>query len=406
MRPEEDGLARELRRNLAQRDVRDLVRGVQPLAERKGLLEVGLDRIEALSVDGAHRENLLDHALAVVGEPRAQLDLLRKREQQRLALPLQLVHLVEDDVEALPPLAQPPKNQLLVGVRSELKRLRRDGMLHLDFALARPPPARAARDHLVGVDEEEDLVGVARRVPRRLHHRLVEALGGTGVHDARRVDEDQLGAARHGNARHGVARGLALVSHDRDLAPDHEVQQRALAGVGRAQNRDSAAAFRPLEFVRGLLLVIPAGPPRDGAEVKALSRGIQRRLAFLPILHFRHEGFAGLLLILLAENKLLVRFRNVFRGGPHGDPGRSMRRGAVPPSGRTPLGAQSGKQTLQFRLFDDRLVPRRIPSGGEQPLRRWPTAQPASEKAMRPERRWRRERERRAVSARLLRRGG
>ena len=46
------------------------------------------------------------------------------------------------------------------------------------------------------------------------------------------------------------------------------------------------------------------------------------------------------------------------------------------------------------------LVSPRLPSGGEQPLRRWPTeAQAGVEKAMRPERSWRRERKCRALSA-------
>ena len=47
-----------------------------------------------ISPTNIHGRYLFDHALAVVGEARDQLDLLRQLEQQRLPLPLQLVHLI------------------------------------------------------------------------------------------------------------------------------------------------------------------------------------------------------------------------------------------------------------------------------------------------------------------------
>ena len=60
--------------------------------------------------------------------------------------------------------------------------------------------------------------------------------------DAGRVDEDDLGACRDGDAADERARRLHLVGDDRHLGADEAVEQRRLAGVGRADEGDEAAA--------------------------------------------------------------------------------------------------------------------------------------------------------------------
>ena len=69
-------------------------------------------------------------------------------------------------------------DELLVGAFLETQPLRRNGVhQRLDLA-ARAPGTHAARDDLVRVYDEENLVGVASRIPRRLDHGLVQALLG------------------------------------------------------------------------------------------------------------------------------------------------------------------------------------------------------------------------------------
>ncbi len=60
--------------------------------------------------------------------------------------------------------------------------------------------------------------------------------------DARRVDQDDLRVAVDGDAAHQRARRLHLVRDDGDLGADQRVEQRRLAGVGRADQRDETAA--------------------------------------------------------------------------------------------------------------------------------------------------------------------
>ena len=71
-------------------------------------------------------------------------------------------------------------------------------------------------------------------------HRLVEPAA--RLEDARRVDEDDLRVVVRGDAAHDGARRLHLVGDDRDLRADQPVDQRRLAGVRRADQRDEAGA--------------------------------------------------------------------------------------------------------------------------------------------------------------------
>ena len=64
------------------------------------------------------------------------------------------------------------------------------------------------------------------------------------LEDARRVDEHDLRVVVRGDAAHDGARRLHLVRDDRHLGADQPVDQRRLAGVGRADQRDEAGAGR------------------------------------------------------------------------------------------------------------------------------------------------------------------
>ena len=84
------------------------------------------------------------------------------------------------------------------------------------------------------------MIGVARPAPGRVHHRPVEPP--PRREDAGRVDEHELACALDGDAAQRHARRLHLVADDRDLGADQRVDQRRLAGVGRADHGDEAAA--------------------------------------------------------------------------------------------------------------------------------------------------------------------
>ena len=94
------------------------------------------------------------------------------------------------------------------------------------------------------VDQEQAPVGVLGAAPGRLDHRLLERAAGARREDAGGVDEHQLRVALDGDAEDPPARGLHLGGDDRDLGADQPVEQRRLADVGRAQQRDEAAAGR------------------------------------------------------------------------------------------------------------------------------------------------------------------
>ena len=133
---------------------------------------------------------------------------LRQRQQLRL---LDQIDLVEDQQLRLPHLV-------------ELRQQR------LGFVV----------EALLGVDQHRDDVGVVRAAPGRRDHGAVEPP--PRRENARRVDEDELRAALHRDAAHQRARRLHLGRDDRDLAADQRIDQRRFAGIGRADQRDEAAA--------------------------------------------------------------------------------------------------------------------------------------------------------------------
>ena len=95
-------------------------------------------------------------------------------------------------------------------------------------------------DALLGVEHEQRGIGVAHlTLHARLHalgQRVARAL------DAGEVDEHELRVAAHGDAADRAARRLRLVGDDRDLLPHDRVDERRLADVRAARERDEARA--------------------------------------------------------------------------------------------------------------------------------------------------------------------
>ena len=100
-----------------------------------------------------------------------------------------------------------------------------------------------ALDAALGVDQHQDDIGILGAAPGGRHHRRVEPAA--RLEDAGRVDEDDLRIVVRGDAAHDGARRLHLVGDDRDLRADQLVDQRRLAGVRRADQRDEAGTGGP-----------------------------------------------------------------------------------------------------------------------------------------------------------------
>ncbi len=93
---------------------------------------------------------------------------------------------------------------------------------------------------LARVDQQRERVGVGRGAPGGGDHRPVEPP--LRRKQSGRVDEHDLRLALGDDAAHDRARRLGLAGDDRDLFADERVDQGRLAGVGRADQRDEAAA--------------------------------------------------------------------------------------------------------------------------------------------------------------------
>ena len=106
--------------------------------------------------------------------------------------------------------------------------------------------------------------------------------------DARRVDQQDLRLALDRDAHQPGARGLRLGADDRDLLPDQRIDQGRLAGVGRAEHGDQAAARviasapakRPRRRFRLPAWTRPsasASPCRPSADLDREARRMMRR---------------------------------------------------------------------------------------------------------------------------------
>jgi hypothetical protein len=92
---------------------------------------------------------------------------------------------------------------------------------------------------LVRVDKDSDDVGVLRAAPGAADHGAVEpAAWGK---DAGRINKNELRHALDGDAADERAGGLHFRRDDGDLGADERVEQRRLAGIRRADQRNKAA---------------------------------------------------------------------------------------------------------------------------------------------------------------------
>ena len=94
----------------------------------------------------------------------------------------------------------------------------------------------AAARLLRHVEHHADDVHVAHRVERGVHHPHVHPV--RRLVNARRVDEHDLPVRIVADTEDAVARGLRLVGDDGELRADEAVEQRGLAGVRQADERD------------------------------------------------------------------------------------------------------------------------------------------------------------------------
>ena len=163
------------------------------------------EAVEPVAGRGADHEGLVEAKRGVEPRPRAPAASAAPR-----------VDLVEDEQLRLPAFAERLQDRL--------------GLLgHGRMACLFP-----------GVDQERQHVGVRRRAPGGGDHRPVEAA--LRREEARRVDEHDLRLACGQHAAHGRARRLRLARDDRHLVADERVDERRLARVGRADQRDEAAS--------------------------------------------------------------------------------------------------------------------------------------------------------------------
>ena len=111
-------------------------------------------------------------------------------------------------------------------------------------------------------------------------HRPVEPA--LGREDAGRVDQQDLRLAGDRDAHQPGARGLRLGGDDRDLLPDQRIDQGRLAGIGRADHRDEAAALGHRNLLQQRLRGLGLG--------LLLGEALGRRLADALDRHLDDEG--------------------------------------------------------------------------------------------------------------------
>ena len=124
------------------------------------------------------------------------------------------------------------------GTRSILLRIR----IFVGFTSAsrREQRFRLLVDPLARIDQHADQVGLMRAAPGRRHHGAVEPA--LRRENARRSTKMSCALPSERDAADQRARRLHLVRDDGDLGADQRVEQRRFAGIGRADQRDEAAA--------------------------------------------------------------------------------------------------------------------------------------------------------------------
>jgi len=88
--------------------------------------------------------------------------------------------------------------------------------------------------------EQNNNVSIRRAAPGSRDHGAVKAPA--GPKQSRRVDKDDLRLAFQRNPSDARAGCLHLMGHDRDLGPDHAIEQRGFPGIGLSDQGDETAA--------------------------------------------------------------------------------------------------------------------------------------------------------------------
>ena len=92
------------------------------------------------------------------------------------------------------------------------------------------------------IEQHADQIGIVRPTPCRRHHRAVEPP--LRREDSGGVDQNDLRVVFDHDAADQGAGGLHLARDDRDLGADQRVDQRGLADIGGADQRDEATTGR------------------------------------------------------------------------------------------------------------------------------------------------------------------
>jgi hypothetical protein len=100
-------------------------------------------------------------------------------------------------------------------------------------------PSRGRRR---GIDHEQDDVGLGERLERRGEHRPLQKVA--RLEQTRCVEEDELDGTLGEDPGDALPRRLRLRRDDREVLADQPVQERRLARVGTADERDVPRAGR------------------------------------------------------------------------------------------------------------------------------------------------------------------
>ncbi len=208
----EEGLAGHFGGDQPLGHIGELVLGVMPGPRRNGLGKMVAEIADPVAFHGRNHEG--------VGEKAGLVQLLDQREELR---PRHQVDLVDGE-----------DRRSIAGFQAvdDARRVRID----------------TVTDRARGIDQKHDQVRIAGALPGAGDHGALQAP--LGREDARRIDEDELGIALGDDPADDGARGLHLGRDDGDLGADQSVQKRRLAGIGRANQGDEAAA--PGVFLGGL----------------------------------------------------------------------------------------------------------------------------------------------------------
>ena len=129
----------------------------------------------------------------------------------------------------------------------------------------------------VRFDQQHDHIGIRRPAPSSGDHGAVQTAA--RLEQAGGIDEDQLRIALHRHAADAGAGGLDLMCHDRDLGPDHAVQQGGFARVGLSDQGDESGTGGHvlLSNCRSSVLAAACSAARFDGAVAAASAPLSNR---------------------------------------------------------------------------------------------------------------------------------